>query len=175
MNVLKELIAVDKTSETPVYLQITNAIMLNIRKGKLRRGLKLPGSRELAGMLQLHRKTLLSAFEELLAQGWIEMIPRKGTFVVKDLPEVKPRKIKAEEAIVKYPAKTIFSFDAEELLSFPSPIPPTAGSLVINDGFPDIRLAPTELFFRELRTLGKQSAFRKYFQYGNPKGPDYLV
>jgi GntR family transcriptional regulator/MocR family aminotransferase len=175
MHILKELVKIDKTSESPVYLQITNAIILNISKGKLRRGLKLPGSRELASMLQIHRKTLLSAFDELQAQGWIEMIPRKGTFVVKDIPEVKPRRLKPEQAVIKYPAKTIFSFDAEELLSFPPPSSPISGSLVINDGFPDIRLAPTELFFRELRTLGKQSAFRKYFQYGNPKGPDYLV
>ena len=50
-----------------------------------------------------------------------------------------------------------------------------SSALVINDGFPDIRLAPTELFFRELRRLGKQRAFRKYFHYGNPKGPDHLV
>jgi GntR family transcriptional regulator/MocR family aminotransferase len=174
MIALCDLITIDKNSETAVYLQITNSIMLNIRKGRLRRGVKLPGSRELAALLKIHRKTMVAAYEELMAQGWIEMIPRKGTFVVKELPEVKAVKIKAEEPIFCYPEKTIFSFEDKQLISFPyAPISP--GALTINDGFPDIRLAPTELFFRELRRLGKQQAFRKYFQYGNPKGPEYLV
>ena len=174
MTTLPELITLDKSSDSPIYLQIANAMILNIRQGRLRRGLKLPGSREMASVLGIHRKTVVAALEELLAQGWIEMIPRKGTFVVKNLPEIKPKKIKADEHIEKYPMKTGYMFHHKELLSFPHSRIPSSG-LVINDGFPDVRLAPTDLFFREIRRLGKQNAFRKYFHYGNPKGPEYLV
>lgn len=175
MNSLQAFITIDKSSDTPVYLQITNAIIINIRQGRIRRGLKLPGSRELAGVLHIHRKTMLAAYDELMTQGWIEMIPRKGTFVVNDLPEIKPKRIKPEGPAIPYSGtKTNFTFHHKELLSFPM-APPVSMPLVINDGFPDIRLAPSELFFRELRRLGKQSAFRKYFQYGSPKGPQYLV
>src|SRR4051812_34950051 len=110
MIALQDLISIDKASDTAVYLQITNSIVMNIRKGRLRRGVKLPGSRELAELLSIHRKTMLAAYDELLAQGWIEMIPRKGTFVAKELPEVKPMKIKPEEPIQSYPEKTIFTF-----------------------------------------------------------------
>ena len=174
MDLLKQLIIIDKSSVVPVYLQIANAMILSIRQGRMRPGLKLPGSRKLAATLKIHRKTMLAALEELLAQGWIEIIPRKGTFVAKDLPEIKPRKIKGNDVIRGYSMQAGFTFRHDELITFPSP-GFNSSALVINDGFPDIRLAPTDLFFRELRRLGKQRAFRKYFHYGNPKGPDHLI
>src|SRR5687767_6007414 len=108
MNTLKGLIQVDKSSDMPVYLQIANSIMNNITRGHLRRGLKLPGSREIATMLGIHRKTMLAAYDELLAQGWIEMIPRKGTFVVQELPEIKPKKIISNDSFSHYPPKALF-------------------------------------------------------------------
>ena len=174
MDLLKQLIIIDKSSDVPIYLQIANAMILSIRQGRIRPGLKLPGSRQLAATLKIHRKTMLAAVEELLAQGWIEIIPRKGTFVAKDLPEIKPKKIKGNDVIRGYPMRAGFTFRHDELITFPSSSS-NSSALVINDGFPDIRLAPTELFFRELRRLGKQRAFRKYFHYGNPKGPDHLL
>jgi GntR family transcriptional regulator / MocR family aminotransferase len=174
MNLLKEIITIEKSSDVPLYLQITTIVIQNIRQGRLRRGFKFPGSRQLAAILKIHRKTMLAAFDELLSQGWIEMVPRKGTFVAKDLPEIKPKKIRGDETIGTYSAKAGFAFQHRELISFPQSSFQSS-SLIINDGFPDIRLAPTDLFFRELRRLGKQSAYHKYFHYGNPKGPDHLV
>ncbi|MGB8320973.1 MAG: GntR family transcriptional regulator, partial [Ignavibacteriaceae bacterium] len=88
MNSFKELIRIDNKSNSPLYSQIMNALITNIRRGYLRRGLKLPGSRKLAATLKVHRKTLQNALDELVAQGWLEIIPRKGTFVVKDIPEI---------------------------------------------------------------------------------------
>ncbi len=172
---LKELIVIDKSADTAIYLQITNSIINNIRRGQLRRGLKLLGSRELATLLNVHRKTMLAAYDELQAQGWIEMLPRKGTFVVQNLPEIKPKKIKQNEILKRYPSQTIFSFDDERVISFsPSRFNPTA-NLMINDGFPDNRLAPTELFLRELRSLTRQRAFKKYYSYGSTQGPAPLL
>ncbi|HTE26046.1 GntR family transcriptional regulator [Flavitalea sp.] len=80
MNQLKEWINIDHESDTPVYLQITNAFIHNIMNGRLRKGLKLSGSRIIAAELQINRMTIVAAFDELAAQGWIQMIPRKGTF-----------------------------------------------------------------------------------------------
>lgn len=174
MNSLKELITIDKSSDTAVYLQIANAIMQHIRHGRIRRGLRMPGSRELAAMLGIHRKTMLAAFEELLAQGWIEMIPRKGTFVVQQLPEIKPRKITAKETVRQYAGKTGFTIDEKRFASFPLSDFRDISKLIINDGFPDPRLAPVELFIRELRSLSRQTAFKKYLMYGGAAGPAYF-
>ncbi|HEY5745264.1 MAG TPA: PLP-dependent aminotransferase family protein [Chryseolinea sp.] len=174
MHVLQDLIHLDRKADAPVYLQITNAIIHHIRRGTLRRGLKLPGSREMAVHIGIHRKTMLAAYDELMAQGWIEMIPRKGTFVVRDLPDIKPKKIKPGEEIGQYPGKTFFHIDEKKVTPFPIGQFRDPNLLAINDGFPDTRLAPTELFLREFRTLARSRGFRKYYQYGTAKGPDYL-
>jgi GntR family transcriptional regulator/MocR family aminotransferase len=174
MLLYHELISIDKSSDTAIYLQISNSIINNIRRGRLRPGLKLPGSRELSDHLSVHRKTILAAYDELLAQGWIEVIPRKGTFVVHNLPEIRPQKLTKNEITGQYPSKTIFSIDEDKLISFPITNYDPSVNLVINDGFPDIRLAPIELYLRELRSISKQSAFKKYYTYGSPKGAEYL-
>ncbi len=173
MLLLKELIIIDKSSDTAVYLQIANALINNIRRGRLRRGLKLPGSRQLAEILGVHRKTVLAAYDELMAQGWIEMLPRKGTFVVTVLPEIRPQKLTREETLGQYPAETLFQVDNSSVL-FPQGDFPDLNNLVINDGFPDYRLAPTELLMRELRSVTTQEAFKKYHLYGNARGTIYL-
>jgi GntR family transcriptional regulator / MocR family aminotransferase len=175
INAFQDLIVLDKKSEMAVYLQIANSIINNIRRGRLRRGLKLPGSRELSTALNVHRKTTVAAYDELLAQGWIEMKPRKGTFVVEHLPEVKPSKITPAETLGHYPSKTLFKINESEIITFPTPNFQDSKNLVINDGFPDIRFAPIELLMRELRTIAKRSPTRKYLMYGNPAGSPYLL
>jgi GntR family transcriptional regulator / MocR family aminotransferase len=175
INTFQSLISVDKKSEMAVYLQIANAIINNIRRGRLRRGLKLPGTRELAVELSIHRKTMVAAYDELLAQGWIEMKSRKGTFVVEHLPEVKPSKITPVDTLGHYPDKTLFKINESEIITFPTPNFQDSKKLVINDGFPDIRFAPMELLMRELRIMAKRSSSRKYLMYGNPAGSPYLL
>src|SRR6266699_6228459 len=87
----KTIIQLQKDSDTPVYLQIANAIIKEMKRGRVGPSIKLPGSRAMAEILNVHRKTLVKAYEELNAQGWIEMIPSKGTFTSKELPEINPR------------------------------------------------------------------------------------
>jgi len=49
--------------------------------GIIQPGSRLPGSRELAGLLQVHRKNGGGAYNELYAQDWIEVVARKGISV----------------------------------------------------------------------------------------------
>jgi len=69
------LIRIDKDLSIPVYLQIANGLVNIIKQGALRPGAALPSSRKLAGMLTIHRKTVIAAYDELLAQNWVEAIP----------------------------------------------------------------------------------------------------
>ncbi len=172
---LKELIPIDRNSDTPVYMQIANAIILSIRRGRLRRGARLPGSRELAGLLNVHRKTLQTAYDELMAQGWIEISPRKGAFVVEKLPELKPTAISAERAGGDYPDETCFRLEKTKGARFPEFNLQETRSLILDEGLPDVRIAPTEELFREYRSLSRRSAFRKYFNYGGPTGTALLL
>jgi GntR family transcriptional regulator/MocR family aminotransferase len=175
MNSFKELIPIDKNSNSPVYLQIMNAIMTNIRRGQLRRGLKMPGSRELASILNIHRKTLQNALDELVAQGWLEIIPRKGTFVVKELPEINPVKISSFKKIRQYPEKTIYPIDEKSFVRFPLSSSYDPKKLILDDGLPDIRIAPIDILMKEYRSLSKLSAFKKYFGYSGAQGSKHLI
>lgn len=163
------LIIIDKKAPTPVYQQVANRLVSLIREGIIRPGAALPGSREMAELLQLHRKTIVAAYEELNAQDWIETIPRKGVFVAQNLPEVKPRKLAQGISLPAYAGNTGFSFNRQ--LSFP--IPSTGmvkQRLMINDGFPDMRLAPMEALMREYRSLVKNKAMQAMIERPDPSG-----
>ncbi|HWY98687.1 MAG TPA: PLP-dependent aminotransferase family protein [Bacteroidia bacterium] len=85
-------ISINKKSPVAVYLQISNGIINKIQDGTIKPGTKMPSTRELSIMLKVHRKTVVNAYVELDAQGWIFSNSTKGTFVNTRLPEVKPQK-----------------------------------------------------------------------------------
>src|SRR5271168_3799691 len=91
MPLIKELIVANRTFDVPVYLQVANAAIQNCHQGKFRKGLRLPGSRQMADLLQINRMTAVAAYQELDSQGWVETLPKKGTFVKVDPPLLSPK------------------------------------------------------------------------------------
>ena len=87
------LVVIDKALSVSVYLQVANGIIAYIRQGVLKPGASLPPSRVLAKELGVHRKTIIAAYDELCAQNWTEVYPRKGIFVARNLPDVAPRPV----------------------------------------------------------------------------------
>lgn len=171
---LEELITIDKTSKTAVYLQISNGFIHHIRSGRLRKGAKLPGSRKLAQSLNIHRNTLLAAFDELEAQGWIETVPRKGTFITRDLPDLQPRGHAHQSPTKAYPEETAFSIDDRQIDTFATHSASKKGNLTIDDGFPDVREAPMNEFTGELRSLSRRRVYQQYYRYQDARGIAYL-
>ena len=171
---LLERANVDKRSKTPAYLQISFAVMRYIRRGQLAGGRKLPGTRMMAEALHVHRRTLQLALDELLAQGWLEIIPRQGTFVSRNLPELRPVKNLSISIAQKYPDTTQFRIKETVGNAFIESNFQRNGYLILAEGFPDIRLAPMNEYLRELRSIEKRPTSRKYFHYGDPKGTVYL-
>ena len=174
MNILKQLIRINQTLDTPVYLQIANAFVQSIRSGRLRKGLKLPGSREVAALLNINRMTMVAAYNELEAQGWIEMVARKGTFITRDLPELHPKKIQPNTRAFSIPENTSFSIDEKRIVPIESSDFPKSGLLIINDGFPDTRLAPIEALNRCMRSQSKLATHQKYLMYGGASGTHFF-
>jgi DNA-binding transcriptional regulator YhcF (GntR family) len=86
------IIALEESQPQPLFLQVARSIANDIRRGRLRRGAPLPGSRTLAKSLGVHRNTVLAAFAELTQEGWIVTRPARGTFVADALPDVTPRR-----------------------------------------------------------------------------------
>ncbi len=174
MQLIKELIVIDKASRTPVYLQISQAISLGIRQGKLRKGLRLPGARRIADLLKINRLTVAAALQELESQGWLETLPRKGAFVKIDLPMLSPKKLGDDSTIFRLPEKPGFTYEEKKILPYYSPEFPPLGKLVLDEGFPDTRLAPIEELVRSIRSFSRLSFNKKYLAYGGSQGTFYL-
>lgn len=72
-----------KSNKTlPLYQQIMNYINEKIANGEWAIGSKIPSQRELAKLFNVNRSTVITALEELTADGLIEGIMGKGTIVV---------------------------------------------------------------------------------------------
>lgn len=76
-----QFIKIDRRKSDPIYLQIVYQFIQAVQRRLLEEGDKIPGSRSLSKELNVHRKTILAALEELQAQGWIKTIPSVGTYV----------------------------------------------------------------------------------------------
>ena len=74
-------IIINNSSETPIYEQITAQIKGLILQGELCPGDALPSLRLLAKELRISVITTKRAYEELEAQGFIQSVAGKGSFV----------------------------------------------------------------------------------------------
>ena len=76
-------IRINRSSQTPIYLQIKCAIQNLILSGELSPGYKMPAERKLAGELDIHRNTVIKAYGELVDEGYLIVSSKrpKGYFV----------------------------------------------------------------------------------------------
>lgn len=74
-------VSIDMKSKIPMYEQIYKYIRDEIVNGNISCGMKLPSSRGLAMHLEVSRNTIDMAYGQLLSEGYIESIPKKGYFV----------------------------------------------------------------------------------------------
>ncbi|WHY29767.1 PLP-dependent aminotransferase family protein [Bacillus wiedmannii] len=70
-------------SKIALYVQLYEYIKKEIKDGTIPAFTKLPAKRKLASYLQVSKNTVEAAYEQLLAEGYIESASRKGYFVCK--------------------------------------------------------------------------------------------
>ena len=174
MSIVESLIVINKESPVAVYLQIANSIIAQIRRGALKPESALPGSRALAEALQVHRKTVVAAYDELYAQSWVDSYPRRGIFVAKNLPDITPKPLTENIPTGSFPDTTHFEIDEKRIPVTKLFRPAPQRNIIINDGFPDTRLAPVELLVREYRRFGNYQFTSKYLMYGPEQGSENL-
>jgi len=160
-----------RDSDVSLYMQIANQLINAIQRGYLPFGTKLPGTRALSQILEVHRNTIVAVYEELFAQGWVESLPNRGTFVIgKD--QDKPLKIKNFEKnhLENYPKKAGFSFKTSNILD--NPFEHSNCEYIFNDGIPDIRLTQIDQHSRIYSSILKRKA-HKIGQY-NQDGSEFF-
>ncbi len=77
----------DRQAAVPLFRQLYTRIREAILSRQLEGGTQLPPTRELAEQLQVSRNTVINAFEQLIAEGYLEGRVGSGTYVARVLPE----------------------------------------------------------------------------------------
>ncbi len=71
----------------PLYQQLYDWFRRAITGGQLRPGQRVPSTRNLAAELKISRMPVLGAFEQLLAEGYLETFVGAGTCVARSIPD----------------------------------------------------------------------------------------
>lgn len=164
-------VELDPGGDLPVFLQIARALAAAIRGARLRPGDPLPSSRSLATRLGVHRNTVLAAFDELRAEGWIEALPARRTQVAMALPSPRAAaggRRGAEEGRGEGRAREP-GFEVPAMPLRPRPPTPPAGAMVLAGGAPDLRLVPKAALARAYRRALLRRG-DQLLEYGDPQG-----
>lgn len=154
-------------SQTPLYLQIVHAFIEEIRRGRVGPGTALPGTRALSLQISTSRKTIIAAYDELVAQGWAISDSTRGTFVSPDLPSFS-RWTKTAPSPAPLARTDSFSWrKGSEAMPW---VERSENYLVFDDGTPDPRLTPVDLISRAYRRALIRTARRGELGYGDPRG-----
>jgi GntR family transcriptional regulator / MocR family aminotransferase len=89
---------VDRGIRTPLLRQVYLQIRSAVTAGVFAPGAKLPSSRAMALRLGVARGSVVEAYRQLLAEGYVEGRPGAGTFVSAGMSELAPRSSRAARA-----------------------------------------------------------------------------
>ncbi|MDA5562008.1 PLP-dependent aminotransferase family protein [Exiguobacterium sp. MMG028] len=110
--------SLEQDSSIPLYEQLYKHIRDAIVDDTLKTGTKLPSKRKLTQFLDVSQTTVEFAYAQLLAEGYIESVPRKGFYV---LPQEELYVRRSSSTITPSPPKKTYTYDVS-----PSQIDTTA-------------------------------------------------
>lgn len=160
-------IEINRDLDVVIHLQITNKVIEEIQRGRLLPGTVLPGTRLLAKNLNVNRKTVIQAYDELIAQGWLSTEHKRGTFVAPDIPSFKHEQNHTQlpQENMRAPQYKMYG----EPLIYEDAIP-SDNIINFDDGIPDTRLIPFEIFYRAFRHALIASSRSNRLAYSDPRG-----
>jgi GntR family transcriptional regulator/MocR family aminotransferase len=91
-------IPLERAAATPLFRQLYLQLKEAILAGGIAPSARLPATRELGRLLAVSRQTVLAAYEQLMAEGYLEGAVGKGTFVSASLPAAARARLAVDEA-----------------------------------------------------------------------------
>jgi GntR family transcriptional regulator/MocR family aminotransferase len=79
-------VLLDRSRRQPLISQLVEQLRDAIRHARIRPGTRLPSSRRLSEQLSVSRNTVVSAYDALIVEGYVESRPASGIFVSDSLP-----------------------------------------------------------------------------------------
>ncbi len=159
------MITVSQRSRTPLRRQIYEQYRSGILSHQIRG--RVSSTRELATTLSVARSTVAEAYDQLIAEGYLEARRGSGTFVCSQLPSDMPA---TSARLPEPPAVRLSRYGSgltEDVLRH-SPLP---GTIQFPTGVPDLREFPFALW-RRLLTRHLREANTKVFDYADDPAGD---
>ena len=161
---MRAVINIDSAASTPIRRQIYNAWRRGILAGRFARGERVPSTRELADALSVSRSTVTQAYEQLVAEGYLQSNHGSGTFVCKELPDSQLRAKNLSKARgSKTPAVTLSRYGAGLQEDYSVPLR-RAGFINFASWGPDREVFPFS-FWRRVLLRHMRTASADMFQY----------
>jgi len=161
---MRAAVVLDRASSSPLHRQIYDQWRYGILTGRFRRAERVPSTRELCAALEVSRSTVTQAYDQLIAEGYLEPTQGSGTFVCRELPDdlVQPRRTHPPQA-EKIPPIRLSRYGAglNDDFSYP-PAPP--GFIRFTQWRPDLTLFPLSIW-RKLVMRRLRSAAPELFDY----------
>ncbi|MEJ8685800.1 PLP-dependent aminotransferase family protein, partial [Klebsiella pneumoniae] len=138
------LVRLQEERDPLLHKRLYNALRRAILDGSLAPQSRLPPSRDLAGELGVSRNTILTTYEQLLAEGYVVSRRGSGTFVAQTAPESSlTAKEERENNSLAAPTAHL-SRRGQHLLGQVSASPRQWGAFI--PGVPDVNAFPHPLF-----------------------------
>lgn len=138
------LLRLGEQRDEHLHKRLYNALRLTILDGSLPAQSRLPASRDLAQQLGLSRNTVLTVYEQLLAEGYVTSRAGSGTFVARMLPDSLLSAPPVTQGQHDRVAHAEFSSRGKTLLGQVSASPKQWGAFI--PGVPDVQAFPHQLF-----------------------------
>lgn len=143
-----DALALDRDADETLTHQLVSLLRRQIVRGRLPIGTRLPSSRALAQQLGVGRNTILEAYDQLLAEGYIGAEAGAGTWIAfkpsathaaKSTPPIRPRISRRGELLARDPQPTR-----------------SPNKLNLQPGFPETVMFPSETWSRLLSRNARQ-------------------
>lgn len=161
----------DAQRDGKLHKKLYNAIRLSILDGSLPPQSRLPPSRDLATELHLSRNTVLTVYEQLLAEGYVVSRTGSGTFVAQTVPDslLSAPSSRTEDAAGDLPLH--LSDRGLTLIQRSSASPRQWGAFL--PGVPDVNAFPHTLF-RKIHTRVSRKPQASQLSYSSAGGSPAL-
>lgn len=167
VSVLPALI---RRSDAPLHRQLYDGVRAAVLEGRLHAGARLPASRTLALQLGVSRNTVSIAFEQLIAEGYLDGRVGAGTFVAEARPDDLLRAaVVAPIRVSKQRADLGLSARGAMLASTRVTAHRQTNSRAFRVGMADFRLFPFELWSRIVARCWR-APHDELLGYGDPAG-----
>jgi GntR family transcriptional regulator / MocR family aminotransferase len=145
---MRVALIVDRRAPAPLHRQLYDQWRDGILGGRFGRGERVPSSRELAGALGISRASVVTAYEQLIAEGYFEAAVGAGTFVCRELPEESLQARRPRARRTAAPAVIAVSQHAQRLSAVVARpvIPP--GTIDLSNRSPDVDHFPFRVWRR---------------------------